>query len=94
MRWHQTHGQDQAFLWTVRTILASICASSAALLGIATALGITRGHAGEAWPFLAGTWAYAWFEFSAQFPIARFKPWRYLAMNVTRNVAILGSPGW
>ena len=89
MRWYQTHGQDQVFRSTVRTIFASICVSSVVLLGIATALGITHGHAGEAWLFLVGTWAYAWFEFSSQFQIARFKPWRYLAMNVTRNGAIL-----
>jgi O-antigen/teichoic acid export membrane protein len=89
MRWYQTHGQDTVFLSTVLSIFGAICLGSAALLAVATAVGLTGGHAREAWLFLAGTWAYAWFEFASRFQIGNFRPWRYLAMNVARNIGIL-----
>ena len=88
-RWYQTHGQDTVFLSTVLSIFVAICLGSAALLALASALGLTYGHAREAWLLLAGTWAYAWFEFAASFQVSSFRPWRYLAMNLVRSVGIL-----
>lgn len=89
LRWFETHGRDSVFVSTVLSIFGAICAGSALLLGLVTALGLLDGYAGEAWLILAGIWAYAWFELAACFQIGTFRPWRYLVMNAARNLGIL-----
>jgi O-antigen/teichoic acid export membrane protein len=89
LRWFQTHGRDAVFISTVLSLFGAVCAGSAVLLGLATALGLAGDHAREAWLVLAGLWAYAWFELASRFQIGLFRPWRYLTMNVARSTGIL-----
>ncbi len=89
LRWFETHGQDGVFVSTVLSIFGSICAGSALVLVLVTALGALGGHVREVWLILAGVWAYAWFELAACFQIGSFRPWRYFAMNAARSLGIL-----
>lgn len=103
LRKYQAQGHEPRFVTTVLACFAATCALSAILLGIASVVGLPANLQSEAWILLFGVWAYAWFEFAAQIQIVNFRPLRYLAMNLTRNIIVLaaslsvayvvGSPG-
>jgi O-antigen/teichoic acid export membrane protein len=91
MRWYQSRGHEPCFMTTMLGIFAITCALSAAALGLTALTGMLHGLETEAWILLLGTWAYAWFEFTARIQVANFRPLRYLLMNLLRNVLILSS---
>jgi O-antigen/teichoic acid export membrane protein len=91
MRWYQSRGHEQRFMSTMLTIFAIVCALSAAVAGLAMLTGALRGLETEMWILTLGTWAYAWFEFTARIQVANFRPVRYLIMNLVRNGLVLSS---
>ncbi|MBW8271288.1 oligosaccharide flippase family protein [Caldovatus aquaticus] len=93
LRWYQSHHEEPRFLPTVLALFAASCLLSALLLAAASLAGLTGEHARLAWLLLFGTWAYGWFEFAARVQICRFRPLRYLAMNLARSGLILAGTG-
>ena len=91
MRWYQSRGQEPGFMPTTLAIFAAACVLSSIAMGIALASGLLHGREFVAWILLPGTWAYAWFELAARVQVANFRPLRYLWMNLSRNLLILGS---
>jgi O-antigen/teichoic acid export membrane protein len=91
MRWYQSRGHEPRFMTTMLVIFAVICALSAVVGGLAMLTGALRGLGTEAWILILGTWAYAWFEFTARIQVANFRPVRYLIMNLVRNALVLSS---
>jgi O-antigen/teichoic acid export membrane protein len=91
MRWYQSRGHEPRFMTTMLSIFAVTCALSAATIGVASLAGLLHGLEAEAWILTLGTWAYAWFEFTARIQVANFRPARYLLMNLIRNMLVLVS---
>lgn len=88
-RWYQGREDDPAFLVTLLAMFAGLCVISVGLMAMAALLGLLRRYEGQAWLFLFGTWAYAWFEFTSRIQVGRFRPWRYFSMSLARNALIL-----
>ena len=88
-RWYQGREDDPAFMSTLLAMFAGLCAASVALMLAASALGVLGRYHAQAWLFLFGTWAYAWFELASRIQIGRFRPGRYFWMNLARNGLIL-----
>ena len=88
-RWYQGREADLTFMATLLALFAGACAVSVVLTAAASLLGLLAPHGGYVWLFLAGAWAYGWFEFAARIQAGRFRPWRYFAMNLVRSGLIL-----
>lgn len=103
-RWYESRGREPAFMPTILAMFAATCAISGAIFVAAAVAGLPGVTAGRALLLLLGMWAYAWFELASCAQLVRFRPGRYLAMNLLRNGLILGgtvavayltaSPAW
>lgn len=89
MRWNETHQHEARFIPTVLALFVGASLVAALLAGAAAAVVLGGAHLRLACVAVFGTVAYGWFEFSSRVQILRFKPARYLAMSLLRNVLLL-----
>jgi len=95
MRFFQANAEDPRFMPTVVQMFLLLCLASLVivlpvLLIGAAMFGALDGAYG--WLIaisLPGCWAYAWFELTARFQVALFRPVRYFWMNLIRNLLVL-----
>jgi O-antigen/teichoic acid export membrane protein len=90
VRLHEARKEEPSLIATFVLMFMLVAASSALLMVFAWALSGFRLAVIPIYVIGIGlAWAFSWFELVSKFEIARFRPWRYLRMNVLRASLVL-----